>query len=410
MPDVMKVLLIHQAFVAPSEAGGTRHFELARHCRSQGIEFFIIASDLSYLTGKKANFENRLVYVQNTDGLKIYRAYTYKAHHKSFVKRTLSFLSFMCTSFLAAFRIQNVDVVMGTSPPIFQAVSAWMVSRIKRVPFLIEVRDLWPAFAVDMGVLKNPLLIKMSESLESFLYAQADHIIVNSPAYRDYLIDRGISPEKVSLVPNGVDPQMFKPNGNGKNIRDKLVLHGKYIVTYAGALGMANDIPTLIKAAERLKHEKNVHFLLVGDGKDRNKLESTAKTLKLENITFAGAVPKSHMPEYLAASNACVAILKNIPMFKTTYPNKVFDYMAAGRPTILAIDGVIRDVIEDAKGGIFVPPGDDSALADAVRNLARDSEKTTIMGRNAREYVVKHFNRKHHSQAFVDLINQKANS
>jgi glycosyltransferase involved in cell wall biosynthesis len=314
----------------------------------------------------------------------------------------------MCTSFLAAFRIQNFDLVMGTSPPIFQAVSAWMAATIKRVPFLLEIRDLWPAFAVDMGVLKNPLLIKMSESLESFLYARANHIVVNSPAYGNYLMERGIRSDKVTLVPNGVDPQMFKPNGKGKKIRNKLGLHGKYVVTYAGALGMANDIPTLIKAAERLKHEKNVNFLLVGDGKDRNKLESMTETLKLENITFTGAVPKTQMPEYLAASNACVAILKNIPMFKTTYPNKVFDYMAAGRPTILVIDGVIRDVIEDAKGGIFVPPGDDSALAAAIRKLARDPEQANNMGRNAREYVIKNFNRKRHSQAFADLINRVA--
>lgn len=406
----MRLLLIHQAFVSPTEPGGTRHFEFARYCLSQGIEFSIITSDLSYLTGKKVNIGNQLLYRQNIDGLTIYRAYTYKAHHKSFVKRTLSFLSFMCTSFLAASRIQNVDLVMGTSPPIFQAVSAWMAAKIKQVPFVLEVRDLWPAFAVDVGVLTNPLLIKLSKALEVFLYAQANHIIVNSPAYRTYLVNRGIRPEKVALVPNGVDPQMFDPRQNGNGLRYKLGLQDKYVVTYAGALGMANDIPTLIKAAEQLKHEKNIHFLIIGDGKDRNKLESIVETLKLDNITFVSAVPKSHMPGYLAASNACVAILKNIPMFKTTYPNKVFDYMAAGRPTILAINGVIRDVIEEAKGGIFVPPGDDSALADAVRNLAGDSEKSTVMGRNARKYVVKYFDRKHHSQAFAHLINQVVNS
>jgi glycosyltransferase involved in cell wall biosynthesis len=171
-----------------------------------------------------------------------------------------------------------------------------------------------------------------------------------------------------------------------------------------GALGLANDIPTVLQSAARLNDQPDVHFLMVGDGKERPKLEALASQLGLRNVTFTGARPKLEMPEYLAASDACLAILQDIPMFRTTYPNKVFDYMAAGRPTVLAIDGVIRQAVEAASGGIFVPPGNPEALAKAVRDLAKDPERTRAMGAAARAYVIRHFDRRQQAEEFVGLL------
>jgi len=398
----MRVLLIHQAFVSPKEAGGTRHFELAKHCLVSDIDFSIVASNLSYLSGKKAIERKGIVKKQSIENIDVYRAYTYPALHKSFIWRVFSFLSFMMTAIIAALRAGSTDLVMGTSPPIFQALSAWAAAKIKRVPFLLEIRDLWPEFAIAMGVLKNPILIRLSKLLESFLYAQADHILVNSPAYREYMLQRGISPQKVTLIPNGVEAGMF--SGTGAGIRDELGLNGKFVVIYAGALGQANDIPTLIRAAEILKTNEKIHFLILGDGKERANLEILAQAYKLNNMTFTGSRPKSEMPSFLAASDACVAILQDIPMFKTTYPNKVFDYMAAGKPVVLAIDGVIREVVEAANGGIFVPPGDAKVLSDAIQKLANDPNKAERMGKDARNYVTAHFDRRMQAQRFIELI------
>lgn len=297
---------------------------------------------------------------------------------------------------------------MGTSPPIFQAVSAWLVAALRRRPFLLEIRDLWPEFAIDMGVLKNPALIWLSRWLERFLYGRATHLLVNSPAYRDYLVERGVPAVKISLIANGVDPDMFDPAATGEALRQELGLNGQFVVTYAGALGLANDIPTLLRAAGRLRDYPGIHFLLVGDGKERPDLETLARQLRLPNVTFAGSRPKSDMPAILAASDACTAILQNIPMFRTTYPNKVFDYMAAGRPTILAIDGVIRQVVDNARGGVFVPPGDDAALAEAILRLSRQPAKARQMGQAARAYVATHFNRHDQAQAFADLVGRMA--
>jgi glycosyltransferase involved in cell wall biosynthesis len=197
---------------------------------------------------------------------------------------------------------------------------------------------------------------------------------------------------------------MFDPDADGRSFRKRMNIGDEFVVTYAGALGMANDLPTLLRAADLLRHRRDVHFLIVGDGKERSALEAQARELGLTNLNFTGPCPKSEMGDVLAASDACVATLLNIPMFRTTYPNKVFDYMAAGRPTILAIDGVIREVIEAAGGGIFVTPGSAEELAATVARLADDRAGARAMGGAARDYVVQHFNREHHAQQFATLV------
>jgi glycosyltransferase involved in cell wall biosynthesis len=400
----MHLLIIHQAFVSPSEPGGTRHFELGRHLLKLKHEVTIVASEINYLTGNAICKRWSLLTRQNLQGITILRAYTFPSVHRGFAWRVFSFLSFMVSSVMAGLKAGPVDLVMGTSPPIFQAASAWLVAAMRRRPLLLEIRDLWPEFAIDMGILKNPVLIRLSRCLEAFLYARADHIVVNSPAYRDYLTAKGVPTGKISLIANGVDPTLFDPQSTGAEIRKLLGLDGCFVVTYAGALGTANDIYTVLRAADRLRDQKNTRFLFVGDGKERQNLEKMAKDLQLDNTIFIGSVPKSKIPMILAASDACIAILMDIPMFRTTYPNKVFDYMAAGKPTILAIDGVIREVVEAAGGGVFVPPGNDEALAGAVANLASNQKLSKIQGLAARTYVEKNFNRATHAQEFADLV------
>lgn len=400
----MNLLLIHQAFAGPDDPGGTRHFELGRYLAAAGHSLTVIASDVSYLTGTKRTETREVSSVEPPSGVRILRSYTYSALHRSFVWRVVSFLTFMVSSWWTGLRCRPIDLVMGTTPPIFQAVSAWLVAFMRRRPFLLEVRDLWPEFAIGMGVLRNPLLIRLSRLLEAFLYRRATHIVVNSPAYRNYLVGKGVAPSKVTVICNGVDPTMFDPAARGERFRREWKTDGAFIVTYAGALGAANDISTVLRAAERLRSRNDIRFMLVGDGKDRPRLQAEAERLHLANVTFAGAKPKSEIKEVLAASDACLAILQDIPMFTTTYPNKVFDYMAAGRPTILVIDGVIREVIESAGGGIFVRPGDDIGLASAVESLCGDQTQAAAMGMSARSYVEKHFNRADQAREFVNLI------
>ncbi|HHS13509.1 MAG TPA: glycosyltransferase WbuB [bacterium] len=396
----MKCLLIHQAFASHADAGGTRHAELARYCEPMGLSFDIITSPVSYLTGRRKSPNH-----QNLPGVRVHEAWTLRGLHRNFLTRVLCFFSFMFSSVFAALKISRTDVIMGTSPPIFQAVSSWLVSLIRNKPFVLEIRDLWPEFAVDMGVLKNPVLIFLARRLERWLYRRADHIIVNSPAYPKYLMERNVPAEKITVIPNGVDAAMFTRDAPWK-LPVPEPDPGKYHVVYTGALGPANDIDTLIEAANRLKSEDDIHIWLVGDGKDRSRLQRLVSEKKLGNVTFTGAVPKTAIPAILQRIDLCVAILRNIPMFRTTYPNKVFDYMAAGKPTLLAIDGVIRDVIEAAGGGRFTTPGDSAALAAAILEFKNNPEKGIRMGKQAQAYVAKYFDRSLQADQFLALLQE----
>src|SRR5574338_1259830 len=194
----MKILLLNQAFVSPDEPGHTRHFEMAQYLRDRGHELVIVASDLNYQTGQRTVERHGVFTEQVIDGVRVLRSYIYPALHRSYFWRIISFFSFMFSSVWTAFQVRDVDLVMGTTPPIFQAVSSWVVSLVRRKPFLLEVRDLWPEFGIGMGVLKNPIIIAMSRWLENFLYARATHILVNSPAYRKYLLEKGIPEHKVT--------------------------------------------------------------------------------------------------------------------------------------------------------------------------------------------------------------------
>lgn len=389
----MHVLLIHQAFAALDEAGGTRHAEMAHYLASHGHQVTIIASPVSYLTGKNRDNHSHWVTRETPEpGITILRTYTYSALHRSFFHRVISFLSFMISSFFVGLGIKNVTIVWGTSPPIFQGWTAWLLARIKRVPFLFEVRDLWPAFAIAIGVLHNKVLISLSQWLESFLYRHADLLLVNSPGFIDHVTQRGA--RNVTLIPNGVDVRMFDPSLRGEAIRQKYGCDSSFVALYAGAHGISNDLTVVLDAAGLLKGHKEIKFLLVGDGKEKENLKTYAGDKHLENVLFLPPFPKNEMKEILAAADACIAILKPLEMYKTTYPNKVFDYMAAGRPTICCIDGVIRAVVEKANGGSFVPPGDPKSLADKILEFSQNTAETKTMGLNARNYVEAHFNRK----------------
>ena len=400
----MRILLINQAFVSPDEPGHTRHFEMAKFLQSRGHELVIVASDLNYQTGQRTVERSGVFAEQNFDGVRVLRSYIYPALHRSYVWRIVSFFSFMFSSVWTALQVSEVDLVMGTTPPIFQAVSAWGVALIRRKPFLLEVRDLWPEFGVSMGVLKNPVLITLARWLEMFLYARASHILVNSPEYKKYMIGKGVPENKVTYIPYGTDVDMFNPGVDGSLIRAELGLQDKFIVLYAGALGQANDIDTILRAAQRLNSEDKIRFVLFGDGKERKRLEAEAERMNLSNVIFAGVRPKRDMPQVVASADVCLAILQDVPMFRTTYPNKVFDYMAAGRATVLVIDGVSRGLIESSNGGVFVQPGDDAILAGKILELSKDPKRVQGMGHSAREYLVRHLDRRDKLNETLELL------
>ena len=253
----MHILLIHQAFAALDEAGGTRHIEIARHLASQGHRVTVLASPVSYLTGRVRSGRQAWVQKEYVEtGITVLRTYTYSALHRSFLHRLLSFFSFMLSSFLVGLRVKQVDLVWGTSPPIFQGVTAWLLARLKGARFLFEVRDLWPAFAIAVGVLRNPVLIRLSLWLESFLYRRADRLVVNSPGFIPHVSGRGAN--WVELVANGADPEMFAPDCRGETFRRDHGLENAFVALYAGAHGLSNDLGVVLDAADRLRGRQDI--------------------------------------------------------------------------------------------------------------------------------------------------------
>ncbi len=395
----MHILLIHQAFASLDEPGGTRHFELARMLAASGHRVTVIASPVSYITGARVEAVDASRAGTEVPGLRILRAAVYTAHHRSFAHRMLAFFSFMFSSFWLGLGVRNVDLVWGTSPPIFQGVSASILARLKGARFVFEVRDLWPQFAVAVGVLKNQILIRMSEWLERALYRRADCVVVNSPGFVEHVRLRGA--RRIELIPNGADPAMFASSASGAAFRRQHDFGDHFVALYAGAHGMSNDLGVLVDAA-RLLDGESIRIVLIGDGKEKTALMERAAGL--ENILFLPPAAKRRMPEILAAADAGVAILRAIPAYASTYPNKVFDYMAAGRPVVLAIDGVIRQVVEAAGCGLYATPGDPQAVADVIRRLASDRESARRMGSAGRRYLEQNFNREEISRNLIDLL------
>jgi glycosyltransferase involved in cell wall biosynthesis len=252
-----------------------------------------------------------------------------------------------------------------------------------------------------MGVIRNPVVITLAHWLEKFLYARATQILVNSPAYKEYIVGKGVPETKITFIPYGTDIDMFNPNVDGSAVRERLGLKDKFMVLYAGAMGQAHDLYTVLRAAQCLNdqrsspvEESQIQFVFFGAGKERANLEAEAQRLGLKNVLFAGICPKKEMPAVIASADVCLAILQNLAMFRTTYPNKVFDYMASARPTLLVIDGVVRDVIEASGGGVFVEPGNHELLAKTILELSRDPRRVKQMGENARAYLVKNLDRR----------------
>jgi glycosyltransferase involved in cell wall biosynthesis len=384
----MHLLLIHEIFVTPNEGGGTRHFEFAKFLVQRGYKVTIIASNIDYLSGKKKFKRDEKI-----DGIHIIYAPTLSSIHSNFISRGFAFLFFSISSFFEALKVKDVDIIMGTSPPLFQTITSFLVAKLKRKKFVFEVRDLWIDFAKELGVIKNKLILSILKQIEGFLYKKSDLIIINSPGFFPYVLNHA-EKDKVVLIPNGVSTENFNTAlTKNKELEKKLGIINKFVVLYAGNLGVANDIDNIIAAAKLLIDYNDIVFILIGGGIRREEIKKRIHKEKLNNILLLDPVSKSEIPKVISLADVCLATIKDTPLLQIVYPNKVFDYMASGKPTIITISGVIKEVIDKSKGGIYVNPGKPTELKDAVLSYYNDRELAERHGKNARTYVKKHFER-----------------
>ena len=299
-------------------------------------------------------------------------------------------------------------MIVCTSPPLTVGLTGWILSRLKRAPMVFEVRDLWPESAIDTGVMKNKWLIKLSYWLEKKSYKSANWINVLTPAFEKSLIEnKSIRPDRISMIPNGADLDIFNKGKPTVDVRQKHNLADKFVITYVGAHGLANHLIQILETARLLKEQKDIVFMLVGDGMQKAMLKQKTDDWQLDNVIFVDSVPKNEIVDYITASDACTAVLKKIDTFKTVYPNKVFDYMSAQKPAIIAIDGVARKLIEDADAGIYVEPENPQEFADAVLKLKEEPQLCKQLGQNGLDYVRSNFDRKVLAQKYVQILLEK---
>ena len=391
----MRVLFLHQTFPSANEEGSGRPYDFAKQLVDDGHQVTIIAGGFSYLHGGKVAEGAKGLFLRREKhpaGFTVLRPWSYRGYHGSYFTRLITFISYMFTSLITALFAGKFDVVVGATPPISVAIIAWLAAGLKRSLFVFEVRDLWSEVAIHLGIIKNRILIQLVRLVEKTLYRSAKKIIINSPGFRHPLESLGIPADKIELVPNGVDLEVFRPGLDGGGIRRQYGLEGKTVGVYTGSLGMANDIDTILKAAE-MGRDQGLAFMLVGEGKDGGRLRGLCRQKNLDNVIFTGPQKKQRVPLFLAASDVGVVTLLDIPLFKTVYPNKVFDTMACGRPLLLLVDGVAREVVEKAGAGIFVPPSDAEKLVQAMVWLRENKQEAVAMGNRGRLFVEKNFDR-----------------
>lgn len=407
----MHILIAHQYFLSRKDGGGSRWNQFAKCWAQAGHKITVLAGTVNYLTGRKLpQYRGKfVVHEHEMKNLEVLRCYVSEGYNKSFLGRFWSYVSFVFSSIVAGlFWVGKCDVIICTSPPLSIGLTGWILSKFKRIPMVFEVRDLWPESAIDTGVLTNRLLIKVAYWLERKSYRTANWINVLTPAFEKVLIEKkGVHPDRISMVPNGADLDIFKPANRNNWVREKYNLDDKFVVTYVGAHGVANHLIQILETAKLFKDDKDAAFMLVGDGMQRQLLKDKASEWQLDNVVFVNSVPKDVIVDYIAASDVCTAVLKKVDVFKTVYPNKLFDYMAAAKAVIVAIDGVARKLVEDAGAGLYVEPENPAEFVRAVCKLKDDPQLRKQCGINGFKFVSENFARGVLADKYMQILINK---
>jgi glycosyltransferase involved in cell wall biosynthesis len=389
----VRVLIVTHYFPPETGAPQARLSALAAAWAAAGDAVTVLTGMPNHPTGVLPPAYRRAVFRrERADGYRVLRTWLYATPNEGVLRKTLGHLSFMASSvLLGGWPAGRADVVLVSSPTFFSILSGWLLARMKRARFVVEVRDLWPAIFVELGILTNRRVIALLERLELAAYAAADQVVVVSEGFRADLIRRGVPAAKVHTIRNGVDAARFAvPPGAGRDWRARLgATDGDCLVLYAGTHGISQALPAIADAAARVAAGPggaSVRFAFVGDGGDKRRLERRVTELGLRNTVLAPGVPHAQMPALLAAADICLVPLRDVPLFATFIPSKMFECLAAGKPVIGSVAGEAAQLIAEA-GGVVVPPQDSDSLAAAIGALAADQELRAVLGKAGRAYA-----------------------
>lgn len=411
----MNILLIHQYFLEEDDPGGSRWNEFSRIWTDQGHTVTVLGGMMHY-NGKEKKPEYKGKYfVQKQQGaVQVLRCHVSEAYNKSFIGRLWGYFSFMFSALYGGlFKVKGkFDVVIVTSPPLFVGITGYLISLFRRIPFVFEVRDLWPESAIDTGVLTNKLIIRLAYWVEGFIYKKATLINVLTPAFYTALRDKkGIPETKLVQISNAADfslSEKLLQDFDRDTFRRTHDLEGRFVITYVGAHGVANHLEQLLDAGQAL-HDTNVLFLLIGQGMEKDRIMRLAKERNVTNVRFLDSVPKAEVFRYILASEMGASVLKRVDTFKTVYSNKTFDYMSCRKPILMAIDGVSRELVEKAGAGVYVEPENTEEYDRIIRQYLNDPSRLAREGDSGYNFARGNFDREVLANKYLKHIQDMTN-
>jgi colanic acid biosynthesis glycosyl transferase WcaI len=404
----VRILFVSQYFPPEMGAPSARVSELARRWVDAGEEVTVLTAFPHHPVGRKAPGDRwRLTRRETFHGVDVLRAYIWAAPNRGVVRRMLSYLSFLLSALaVGLIRGGRTDIVVATSPQLLAACAGYALARFHRVPFVFEVRDLWPESILAVGAMQENPLVRGLKRMSRHLYEHSDQIVTAGEGYREQIHHLyGVPRERMITLPNGIDPQLFRPAPASTEVRRELGAgDGQFLVVYLGTLGMAHGLDTLLEVAERLRHRHEIAFALVGEGAEKDRLMRLAADRRLTNVRFVGQQPRERMPALYAAADLGLVLLRDRPLFQSVLPSKIFEWLAMARPIVVTVAGEARRIIESSGGGVFVPPESPAALAEEICRLAAGGVDLVAMGEAGRAHVVAHYNRDLQAETYRLLL------
>lgn len=406
----MKILFLSHYFPPEVNAPATRTYEHCARWVKHGHEVTVVTCNPNHPRGELfPGYRNRWWSVEQQDGIKVIRLLTLLSANKGFGLRTLNYIWFAVMCVLCCWRFRRPDVVISTSPQFFNGLAGYFVARLRRVRWVLEIRDLWPESIVAVGAMKDGFVTRLLYRLELFCYRTCDLIVPVTDSFSDYMVGRGISRDKIRVIKNGVDLTLFsavdtRPDEELDALFVRHGLEGKFVAAYVGTHGMAHHLETVLEAAQKLRHRNDVAFLLVGDGAERDRLQQMASEMQLPNLVMLGLMPKQKMPALWSKVQLSLILLRKSDTFKSVIPSKLFESFAMNKPIILGVEGESADILRESGAGICIEPEDANALAEAVARMADETALYAGMASCGKDYVMRNFDRDVLAKSFADAI------
>jgi glycosyltransferase involved in cell wall biosynthesis len=403
----MRIMFFSHYYPPEVNAPASRTSEHCSAWANAGHEVTVVTCVPNHPSGRVyRGYRNRLCQTETVDGVRVVRVWTFLAANEGVVLRTFNYLSYLISAAAVLPWLPRPDVVVSTSPQFFCGLVGIIARSLFKAPWVLEIRDLWPESIVAVGAMRKGLVVRLLERPEALAYRSADRIVSVTHSFVSHIVARGIDSSKIAVIKNGADLQLFTKLDMATGIKTRLGLQNRFVAGYVGTHGMAHGLSVVLEAAERLRHDPRIAFLLVGDGAERANLEQIREKQRLDNVVILGQRPKEEMPSFWAAIDASLILLRREDLFKKVIPSKMFEAMAMRCPIVLGVEGEARALLDEAGAGIAITPESAEELAAAVVRLAENPALAGELGDRGCAYVREHHDRARLATRYLDLLGE----